>query len=184
MHDSRVVANYMLDQAERLNLCVSNLALQKLLYFAHAISLVERKLPLVSGYFEAWQYGPAHPTVYQSFKSSGAKPITFRARALNPVTRVESALPNLNDSEAKRICDRVISRLGRVSPGQLVDITHADGGPWHSVVNNAKTESNLGLRIPDRVIAERHAKLKVSVSSSPKTGEPDEDAPFVGNRSC
>jgi len=35
--DSRTIANLMLDESERVEHRVTNLALQKLLYFAHAI---------------------------------------------------------------------------------------------------------------------------------------------------
>lgn len=182
MHDPRVVANYILDSAKERHLGISNLVLQKLLYFAQAISLTERKTPLVSGYFEAWQFGPVHPTVNQAFKRAGSKPIDFRAKAFDPVTRRETELGKLNDSESKEICDRVVHQLRNVSPGQLVDITHAEGGPWHFIVTNAAKSSNLGLRIPNRIIAERHSRLKISIGSAPRTGEPDEDAPFVGDR--
>jgi len=56
--DPRSIANFMLDEADRVGVGITNLALQKLLYFAHGIFLNETKGPLVSGYFEAWQYGP------------------------------------------------------------------------------------------------------------------------------
>jgi uncharacterized phage-associated protein len=182
MHDPRVVANYILDKAKEKKLVISNLVLQKLLYFAQAISLTERKVPLVSGCFEAWQFGPVHPTVNQVFKKAGSRPIDFRAKSFDPITRLETDLADLSDSDSKEICDRVISQLRNVSPGQLVDITHAEGGPWHFVVTSAANSSNLGLRIPNRIIAERHSRLKISIGLAPRTGEPDEDAPFVGDR--
>ena len=43
MHDPRAVANLILDEGQRLNRPVSNVALQKLLYFAHGLHLVQRK---------------------------------------------------------------------------------------------------------------------------------------------
>ena len=98
-------------------------------------------------------------------------------------TRQERNLPQLHEIKAEQICDRVVAQFGMVSPGYLVDITHAEGGPWHFVVTNARTGPNLGLRISDRIIAERHTKLKVSIKQSSKTGESSEESPFVGNRS-
>ena len=47
MDDPRVIANYMLDVAKGRGVALTNLALQKLLFFAHAISLSERKAKLV-----------------------------------------------------------------------------------------------------------------------------------------
>ncbi len=50
-YDPRGIANLMLDESERVGQRMTNLALQKLLYFAHAIFLIEQKRPLVSGYY-------------------------------------------------------------------------------------------------------------------------------------
>jgi uncharacterized phage-associated protein len=143
MNDPRVVANYMLDVAAGRGIAVTNLALQKLLFFAHAISLTERKVGLVSGYFEAWQYGPVHPTVYQAFKTAGSSAIDFRAEALDPVTRARKPLQSLNDLETREVCDRVMVQFGRMSAGRLVDVTHAEGGPWHHV---ARTKCGKDLQ--------------------------------------
>ena len=63
-YDPRSIANLLLDEADRLAINITNLSLQKLLYFAHGLSLIEDGKPLVSGYFEAWQHGPVHPLVY------------------------------------------------------------------------------------------------------------------------
>ena len=180
MHDPRAVANYILDQGERCGRIFSNLALQKLLYFAHAISLVENGKPLVNGYFEAWTYGPVHPIVNKAFKSYGAAPIVGRAKAFDPVMRLEKELLPLKDSQSIAVCDRVVETLGLWSVGRLIELTHAKGGPWDHVVTSAKTSSNIGLRIPDSIIVERHLNLKVVVGDTPKPGEPYEDAPYPG----
>jgi uncharacterized phage-associated protein len=179
MNDPRIVANYILDVAATRGIPVSNLALQKLLFFAHAISLVERKQGLVSGYFEAWQYGPVHPTVYQTFKAANSRSIDFRAESFDPVARVKRPLETLADVATRDICDRVMIQFGRMSAGRLVDVAHAEDGPWHYVVSTAKNGANIGLRIPDHVIAERHGRQKVSVTPVPRVGEPDEDSPFI-----
>jgi uncharacterized phage-associated protein len=183
MEDPRVVANYLLDVAAQKGVAMTNLKLQKLLFFAHAISLTEQKTKLVSGYFEAWQFGPVHPTVYQAFKAAGPEPISFRADSLDPVSRERKPLPKLSESATRDICDRVMLHFGRMSAGRLVDVTHAVGGPWHYVVSTSKNGANLGLRIPDEVIVARNGRQKVSVTPTPRAGEPDEDAPLVGNRS-
>lgn len=179
MNDPRIVANYILDLASERGVALTNLALQKLLFFAHAISLLERKEKLISGYFEAWQYGPVHPTVYQAFKEAGSNPISFRAQSLDPVTRKKRPLEKLNDSATRDICERIIIQFGRMTAGRLVDITHAEGGPWHVVVASAKNGANLGLRIPDDIIIERYRRQKVSVTPTPRSGEPNEDSPFI-----
>jgi len=181
MTDPRVIANYLLDVAAGKGIAMTNLKLQKLLFFAHAISLTERKVKLVTGDFEAWQYGPVHPTVYQAFKAAGPKTIDFRAEAFDPVTRIRRPLGKLSDPTIQDICDRVMIHFGRMSAGRLVDVTHAVGGPWHHVVSESKNGANIGLRISDEVILARHGRQKVSVTPDPRVGEPDEDTPIVGN---
>lgn len=181
MADPRIVANYLLDVAADRGVAMTNLKLQKLLFFAHAISLTERKTKLVSGHFEAWQYGPVHPTVYQAFKAAGPNTIEFRAEAFDPVTGKRRSLEKLTDSAIREICDRVMVQFGRMSAGRLVDVTHAVGGPWHHVVAESKMGANIGLRISDEVIIAKHARQKVSVTPAPRVGEPNEDTPIIGN---
>ena len=181
MTDPRIVANYFLDVAAEKGIAMTNLKLQKLLFFAHAIALTEKRTKLVSGYFEAWQYGPVHPTVYQAFKAAGPNPIDFRAETLDPVSRQRRPLDKLTDELIRDICDRVMIQFGRMSAGRLVDVTHATGGPWHHVVSESKTGANIGLRISDEVILARHGRQKVSVTPTPRVGEPNEDTPIVGN---
>jgi uncharacterized phage-associated protein len=66
-YDPRVVANAIIDRAAQEGQPVTHIALQKLLYFAHGLFLLRHRKPLVSGYFEAWTYGPVHPAVYGAF---------------------------------------------------------------------------------------------------------------------
>ena len=179
MYDPRAIANLILVEAKQMGRPVTNLALQKLLYFAHALFLVERKQPLVSGYFEAWQYGPVHPTAYQAFKSAGDLPITFSATAMDVLTGNRKPLPAPNDPEVVEHIHRLMSSYGRLTPGRLVDISHAKNAPWHFVVESAKQTVAIGLRISDDVIRERFKHHKVSVAGAPKVGEPGDDTPIL-----
>ena len=49
---------------------LDNLKLQKILYFAQAISLVRNNKPLFKEDLEAWNYGPVVESVYRKYKSS------------------------------------------------------------------------------------------------------------------
>ncbi|WGI74533.1 SocA family protein [Sinorhizobium meliloti] len=178
-YDPRAVANLMLDEADRLHIKITNLALQKLLYFAHGIYLIQTKTPLVSGYFEAWQYGPVHPAAYRSFKEAGFDPINFRATGQDPLTGKPRELTLPDDTRLTGLVQQVLNSYGRMPSGRLVDLSHAKGSPWAYVVNKSRTEVALGLRIPDNVIVERFRFHKVSVGLRPLSGEPHDDAPFA-----
>lgn len=178
-HDPRTICNLILDEADRTKQSITNLALQKLLYFAHGLHLVETKRPLVTGFFEAWQFGPVHPIAYRAFKSAGAEPIPFRAMIEDPFTRAVRPLPECTDSDVKGRVGRIVTMYAGMTPGRLVEVSHARGAPWQFIVDKARTQTILGLRIPDDVIASRFKYHKVSIGSEPRHGEPGEEAPFI-----
>jgi len=183
-YDPRAVANLLLDLAEQEDdgaLPITNLALQKLLYFAHGHFLIRTRQPLVTGAFEAWTYGPVHPAVYQAFKGEADRPIKTRAVSRNVISGATSPLRNPDDPEVRRHLREVLRAYGHLSPGRLVDISHAQRGPWWTVVNKAKTSIALGLRISDDVTLECFKFQKVSVGPQTRVGEPREDTPLVGD---
>lgn len=177
--DPRSICNLILDEADRGRRPITNLALQKLLYFAHGLHLVETKESLVTGFFEAWQFGPVHPIAYRAFKSAGASPIQFRASIQDPFTRVVIPLPECNNSNIIAHVNRIVATYAGMTPGRLVEVSHAKGAPWQFIVDKAKTETILGLRISDDVILSRFKHHKVSIGSEPRYGEPKEEVPFA-----
>ena len=179
-YDPRAIANLMLDEADRRGWKITNLALQKLLYFAHGIHLTKKKEPLVSGYFEAWQYGPVHPAVYRAFKPSGSAPISTRAVAKDPLTGKVRDLTKPTDLGVIDLVSDVTRSYGHLPPGRLVDLSHAKDSPWSVVVDKARTDVAFGMRIPDDVIMDRFRHHKVSVGTNPRAAEPpSDDAPFT-----
>ena len=178
-YDARSVANLLLDEADRIGISVTNLALQKLLYFAHGFSLVQERKSLVVGYFEAWHYGPAHPTVYDAFKSAKGSPIRFRAERRDALTGKWTPLPKVDDQGVMRLIQKVLAGYGRSSTGRLVDIAHAKGAPWEFIVRKSENSVVFGMRIPDDVIVAKFKHHMVSVGDAPRVGEPSEDSPLA-----
>ncbi|MBV1702501.1 MAG: DUF4065 domain-containing protein [Hyphomicrobiales bacterium] len=178
-YDPKIICNVMLDEAAHQGLVVTNLALQKLLYFAHAHHLIETKQPLVQGYFEAWQYGPVHPAAYKAFKAAGNRPINFKAERQEPLSGRMQPIADEVSATVRHLVVRVITSYGRLTPGRLVEISHARDAPWHFVVDTARTSMAFGLRISDSAILERFKFHKVSVGAEPLAGEPIEDSPFA-----
>ena len=54
---------------------VTNLKIQKLLYFAQGYALSKLGRPLFPDAIEAWEMGPVVPSVYNALKSNGRNPI-------------------------------------------------------------------------------------------------------------
>src|SRR5688572_13625678 len=93
-YDARQVANHMLDRADQNGIVVTNLAINKLVYFAHGIYLADFSKSLIKNSFEAWQFGPVVQVLYDAFKTFGNAPITSRARRFNPAENTFVEFPD------------------------------------------------------------------------------------------
>ena len=124
---------------------VSNLVMQKLLYLSHMLELGAGHAPLVDTPFEAWDYGPVEPRLYQRLKAYGSGHVAdvFHAPAYSP-----------HDAQYASIAS-VVRQLGAEKPAKLVHITHWDGGAWSKFYN----PEYRGIIIPDSaILAEFHER--------------------------
>jgi uncharacterized phage-associated protein len=94
---------------------VTNLKLQKLLYFAQGIHGALTGERLFSESVEAWDLGPVVPQSYHEFKTFGRNPIVL-ARAAKTIT----------EPKALSTLDIVCDAFGRYSAGYLVELTHTE----------------------------------------------------------
>jgi uncharacterized phage-associated protein len=155
MHDPRVIANAILSRAERFGVALTNLDIQKLVYFVHGESLRKRGTPLVHGEFEAWQFGPVHRVLYDAFRRYEDAPIEAPAQRFDPVRRQYHPLPPLDDPEAIELLDSTLPRYLQIPTFMLVQITHAKGTPWSRTMEAAIDHANVGMVIGNDLIA-RH----------------------------
>lgn len=183
-YDPRAVANAVLDTAADFDFEISNLSLQKLLYFAHGLYLINTGKPLVGGFFEAWTNGPVHPVIYRAFKDCGAQPIRTRASATNLVTGEVSMPPKIDDAVALNHVRRIVASYGGLSANRFVTISHAPGGPWAETVNKARKSLALGMRITDDATRQyfRFQKVVLAPTDPIDPKEVHEDAPFAPDR--
>lgn len=100
---------------------LSNLSLQKMLYLAHMVHLGRHQEPLVSGIFEAWEYGPVLPDVYHRAKVFGKKPVQ---------NVFHDAADDIPDARAKETLDEALNAMKDRPPSDLVAITHWEKGAW------------------------------------------------------
>ena len=97
---------------------ISNLKLQKILYFAQAADICLNDRLLFADKIEAWKYGPVVPSVYHQYKSFNNLPITKAEEAEPPI-----------DGELREFLDKTWDVFGKYSAGQLVELTHQHK-PW------------------------------------------------------
>ena len=99
---------------------VSNLKLQKILYMADMNLVGQGKGRLIDRDFEAWDYGPVSPPLYQDCKAFGSK----------AVPNVFWGTVNLDGTKEGAILDLAWDMLKSKTPGELVQVTHWQNGAW------------------------------------------------------
>ncbi len=156
MIDVRALANLILDRAEEQGREITNMALNKLVYFVHCDYLWETKEPLVSAKIEAWQHGPVFREVYHKFKKWADSSIRSRATKVDPTSGdVVIANVSLGSSEREYI-NSLVDRYIHFSAAQLRAISHRDGGPWHKVWGH-DGRTNPGMKISNDLILEHYS---------------------------
>ena len=98
---------------------LSNLKLQKLLYYMQGFHLAFFDEPFFNESIEAWTYGPVVPVVFQEFKK-------YKKRSINPDNYHDDLV--LTDDE-QQMFDMVYSEYNRYSAVALMNMTHTEG-PW------------------------------------------------------
>ena len=157
--DGRAVANFVLDFCEARGRGITNLSLQKIVYFCHVWSLIELDRPLLKHQFEAWQYGPVLQYLYRDFKPFGDDPITSRATGIDPETGRKRVVGYVFERQTEALLTNVVDFYSRLSASELVRLSHVRGGPWDTVWNH-EGRINPGMKIDNAVIAAYYAKVR------------------------
>lgn len=150
--DARAVANYMLDHKGHSSVPLTNLSVQKLVFFAHGISISVTGQPLVRNSFEAWNHGPVVPALYEAFKSSRSSPLSKRALWYDWDNDRHIPVPAELDPRSATIVDVVLAVYGHLDGFALSDLTHEPGTPWYAVRFPPPGILYLNNRIPDNLI--------------------------------
>ncbi|MEY8436531.1 type II toxin-antitoxin system antitoxin SocA domain-containing protein [Atopobiaceae bacterium 24-176] len=108
---------------------VTNMKLNKLVYFAYAFFLKDGGR-LFDDDIEAWQYGPVVPAVYHAYKSNGSKRIT------EPVSSDYDAI-------AAKAADVVWNLYGHLTAYDLMRLSHKEGGAWKNAVDRRGLHSPI-----------------------------------------
>ena len=154
------LANWVLDYADSKGVPPTNMALNKLVYFAYEHALKSRGRKLSNAKIEAWEHGPVFREIYSAFKKFGSDPIVDRASKYNTGTNsVETVVPDLApDDEALMI--EAIDPLVRLPAFILRELSHDSAGAW-SVVWNHQTSSNPGMHISDDIILDSSPTVSI-----------------------
>lgn len=125
-------AYFMLRFSSEHGDCLTNLKLQKLLYYAQAWHLALYDEPLFDERIEAWVHGPVVPSIYHRFKDYQWRPITQEIP--------EVSLPG----DVTKHLVEVLDAYGGFTGFQLERLTHEED-PWKSA------RGDLEMDVPSNV---------------------------------
>lgn len=127
MHTALEMAKYVINKCISLERPVSNLQLQKILYYIQGEYMKSMQgQELFEDDIYAWQYGPVVPDVYYTFNVYSSSSITFKQDEIELT------------AEERKIIDPVINSKSNLSAWQLVRDTHSED-PWkESYTDNSK----------------------------------------------
>ena len=117
------VAKYIVSYCNAKNRPISNLKLQKLLYYTWIHYYKEKKEYLYTDPICAWQLGPVVPETYYVFCSYAGIPIT------------RSYSVDILDNDVS-IINTAIDEYSPYMASTLVNKTHQKGKPWDIVYKN------------------------------------------------
>lgn len=114
------IANYFLYKAqtatEEDQELISNLKLQKLVYYAQGLHLAVYNKPLFNEIIKAWQYGPVIPDLYHRYKKFG----------VNGIPANKKFDYSIIDKKTREFLDEIYEVFGQFSAVQLMKYAHSD----------------------------------------------------------
>lgn len=142
--DSIKFAYYIIQYCNEENISITNLKLNKLLYFMNIQYMLDNSgIPLFEEEFLAWRHGPVLQSVYNKFCYGIVLP---KKEKFNKI------ISELSDDQLKIIKD-VLKRRANLPAWQLVEETHVVGGPWEEVYKKNKDSNGIcKASIPNKQI--------------------------------
>lgn len=138
MSSAQQISKYIITKCTNDSQPISNLQLQKILYYVQREFLQRGKLAFNDD-FEAWQFGPVIPSVYRQYCGFGAIPIRMKYNvSVNP--------------DAQFIIDSIVEQKRRINPWTLVNDTHKEGKAWSLTYQNGLGNYHI---IPKELIRNR-----------------------------
>jgi len=150
---ARGVANYFIRKAADEGLELTQLKLQKLVYYAYAWNLAHGQPPLFSEDVVAWPHGPVVRELWEEFNEFGSCPIDRLASEVDWSTTPpgrKTPISGQQDGFEKRILGAVWERYKGYSGIALSNMTHGPEEPWTLI--RKQFPANSRPVIPDELI--------------------------------
>lgn len=139
MIPAKTVAEFVLWYSHDRGDPVSNLKLQKLLYYAQGWYLAQNDAPLFQERIEAWVHGPVVPPIYGDYKAWSWQPIML-----------EATKPEL-DAAIEKHLDEVMQVYGSLTAIHLERLTHSES-PWLDARGDLAPDEPCAAVIPQEAM--------------------------------
>lgn len=147
-YSAAAVANaFIRIAATEKGMTLTNLKLQKLIYFAHGWYLALANEPLIHEQIQSWKLGPVVNELYQHLREYRSEYVAQQ------ISTFDAIRPDSPDFE---FLTSIFNKYGCYSPAELVAMTHAPGSPWeqfgagqysyHAIDNESIKQYFLGLQ--------------------------------------
>lgn len=156
-HDSMIesVALYILNSKYE----ISNMSLQKLLYYVEAFAEILLNIKIYDNRCEAWMYGPVYPEIYEKYKVFGSSQIEVDCIDLS----------NSLSSDIRRVIDFVLSQFAIYNGVTLKDLSHSEA-PWINAHNGYGEKEHCTEAITHDAIADYFTAMNEKYDLSTEKG--------------
>ena len=148
------VEDFFISLSNETGNLISNLKLQKLLYYAQAWHLAKFKKRLFDDSFQAWVHGPVLPGSYHDYKQFRWKPINVENLEESFHT---SFMENLSDEQSEIMRDVVVEYFGE-NAYELELMTHKEY-PWLMARNGMPIDEPSENVIEDQWMIDYYGKF-------------------------
>lgn len=157
-YSSLAIANEFIRRSlETSDRPLTQMQLQKLVYFAHGWNLALNSGPLVADQMQAWDFGPVFPALYSALRKFGraviGRPLRWGEDTPFDFDDGEEAKETLLSSEST-VIQSVWNAYGGFPAFKLSALTHEPDTPWSKFFESGKNRT-----IPDADVKAHFSKL-------------------------
>ena len=147
------IAGYFLKKAVDDGDLLTNLKMQKLVYYAYCWVLVLNDARLFNEHLQAWPNGPVSPSLYKKLSQYGYSPISkdfIKEEAIKAIDKL--------DKFTKYTLDSVYASYIPMAAFELVTLTHNEL-PWKNARKGLTDTEPSNKELEDKDILEYFSKL-------------------------
>lgn len=144
-YSAEQIADTIIHLSRERGIEITNLKLQKLLYYAQAWNLVFAGEPLFHDSIEAWVHGPVVPSVFRKFRG-------YRW------SKIDCAVSPSEDSRIIAHLNSVLDAYGSIQATRLESLTHREE-PWKAARGDRPIDEPCNAVIDTDVMKKYYSSL-------------------------